>query len=108
MELNKIEQENLKAFLASVYGNQARSWEMNDEVFNQTIYMLQESNKCTDLMDFVPRAMPLGANPISYIKKTARNILLRKLKNSKNQYKVCVSTSAAKFKTKLVLAGLGF
>ena len=30
MELNKIEQENLKAFLASVYGNQARSWEMND------------------------------------------------------------------------------
>ena len=66
MELNKIEQENLKAFLVSVYGNQARSWEMNDEVFNQTIYMLQESNKCTDLMDFVPRPMPLGANPISY------------------------------------------
>lgn len=69
MELNKIEQENLKAFLVSVYGNQARSWEMNDEVFNQTIYMLQESNKCTDLMDFVPRPMLLGANPISYIKK---------------------------------------
>lgn len=106
MDLTRIEQDNLRAFLAAVYGNQANSWNMNDAVFNQTYFMLLESRKCSDLMDFVPRPMGVGTAPIKYVKKSIRSILLRKLKNNKNHYKVCISTSAVKSKSKIVMASL--
>ena len=107
MELSRAEQDVLRAFLASVFGNQANSWPMNDGVFNETYKMLQESRKCSDLMDLVPRPMGVGSAPVKYVKKSVRSILLRKLKNSKNHYKVCVSVSSAKAKSKITMAALG-
>lgn len=58
-------------------------------------------------MDLVPRPMAPGQAPIKYIAKNIRGILLRKLKDSKQHYKVCIGTSALKAKSKIHMAAMG-
>lgn len=50
----------LKRFLVKVYGAQANSWAMNDKVFDVTYQLLEESSKCSDIMDLVPRPYAPG------------------------------------------------
>ncbi|MCG7540231.1 hypothetical protein CBQ28_08980 [Pseudoalteromonas sp. GCY] len=107
MALSDKEKDNLRTFLSSLYGAQVDSWDINDAVFDQTVKMLQQSKKCSDLMDLVPRPMTIGQSPINYIKKSARELLLRKLKNEKQHYKVCVSAVAVKTKSKMHMAAMG-
>lgn len=107
MDLTQIEKQDLRTFLSTVYGPQANSWNINASVFNQTYKMLHESRKCSDLMDLVPRPMAPGQAPIKYIAKNVRGILLRKLKDNKQHYKVCIGTSALKAKTKIHMAAMG-
>ncbi|XQW86571.1 hypothetical protein ACOYR1_07570 [Thalassotalea piscium] len=107
MDLSQIEKQDLRAFLVTVYGAQAKSWSINGSVFNHTYQMLHESRKCSDLMELVPRPMAPGQAPIKYITKNVRGILLRKLKDNKQHYKVCIGTSALKAKTKIYMAAMG-
>lgn len=94
MNLNKVEQENMRAFLSAVYGPQVKSWPMNNNIFDLTYKLLQKSNKCSDLMDLVPRPMAPGQSATKYISKQIRNILLRSLKERKQHYRTCVSAAA--------------
>ncbi len=107
MSLSATEQQDLRAFLSTLYGNQVNNWDINISVFNHTYKMLHESRKCSDLMDYVPRPMPAGQAPITYVSKSIRGILLRKLKNNKQHYKICVSTASLKFKSKIHMASMG-
>lgn len=107
MNLSKEEQQNLRDFLVAVYGSQVKSWNMNDSVFNLTYKMVAESKKCSDAMDFVPRPVATMQSPIKYLSKIARGILLRKLKNNKQQYKICIKVASLKFRTAIQLASMG-
>ena len=107
MDLSEVEQENLRTFLATVYGPQVSEWSMNASVFNHTYKMLNESKKCSDLMELVPRPMAIGQSPIKYISSTARNLLLRKLKDNKRHYQICIGTSALIAKSKIHMAAMG-
>jgi len=107
MSIDITEQHNLKFFLSGVFGPQVQSWAMNEKMFTLTYKLLTESAKCSNLMDLVPRPMPLGANPIGYLTKQARGIFLRKLKDNKQHYIVCVKTSAVRMKTKFLMAASG-
>ncbi|NTS77910.1 hypothetical protein HR060_13705 [Catenovulum sp. SM1970] len=108
MSLTKAEKENLRAFLSAVYGNQVNGWSMNNDVFNLTFKMLEDSRKCSDLMDYVPRPMALGQAPINYVRKSIRETLLRKLKNNKAHYRACIGVVANKKKTKIYMAAMGY
>jgi hypothetical protein len=94
MNLDKIEQENLRLFLSTVYGPQVKSWPMNDSMFDLTYTLLQKSNKCSDLMDLVPRPMPPGQSAAKYITKQVKKTLLRTLKDRKQHYKTCVTAAS--------------
>jgi hypothetical protein len=59
MDIN--DRENLREFIIELYGPQARSWPMNETVFNIIYNMLKESSGCSDLMDLVPRPHALEA-----------------------------------------------
>ncbi len=107
MELSQAEKQDLRVFLAAVYGPQVNNWRINASVFNHTYKMLYESKKCSDLVSLIPRPMTIGQAPIKYISKAARKLLLRKLKNNKQHYKLCVVTSALKAKSKIHMAAMG-
>lgn len=107
MSLSKEEKQNLKSFLVNVYGQQANSWVINDEMFNLTYKMLSESGKCSDVMDLVPRPLAVGQNPANWLTKQVRSMMIRKLKDRKGHYAVCVKTSALKMKTSFLMADAG-
>lgn len=107
MDLSQTEKIQLKAFLVSVYGPSANVWPMNDEVFNLTFKMLHESQKCSDIMDIVPRPIAFGQPAIKWLQAQLRATLLRKLKDQSKHYAACVSTSAWKMKTDFEMAANG-
>ncbi|ELK8311092.1 hypothetical protein JKP28_20485 [Vibrio vulnificus] len=107
MSLSVEEKQNLKSFLVNVYGPQANNWKMSDEIFNLTYQMLSESGKCSDVMDLVPRPLAVGQNPTKWLTTQVRSMILRKLKDRKGHYAICVKTSALKFKTSFIMADTG-
>ena len=107
MSLDVTEKKNLKLFLSGLFGPQVRAWAMNDKMFNLTYELLSESAKCSNSMDLVPRPIPLGASPIRYLTKQVRGLFLRKLKDNKQHYIVCVKTTAVRMKTKFLMAANG-
>lgn len=107
MSLSLEEKQDLKLFLINVYGPQARSWTINDEMFNLTYKMLSESGKCSDVMDLVPRPISVGQNPAKWLTKQVRSMILRKLKDRKGHYAICVKTSALKMKTSFLMIDAG-
>lgn len=52
--------KNLKLFVVNIYGQQASSSEINDEIFNLTYKMLSESVKCSEIMNLVLRPLSVG------------------------------------------------
>ncbi|RMF20003.1 MAG: hypothetical protein D6758_00510 [Gammaproteobacteria bacterium] len=101
------EKEDLRAFLVALFGERARTCPMNDRMFNLTFILMHESGKCSDAMDFVPRPLPPGRAPIQWLKKQVREAFLRKLKNKKEQYVVCVKAAAYRMKHQFEEAALG-
>ncbi len=101
------EKEDLRIFLASLYGSQVNTWPMNDEIFNLTYVMISESSACSDAMDFVPRPLPPGREPIKWITQQAREMFLRTLKERKEHYVICLKAAAYSFKFKFLEASMG-
>ena len=99
--------DNLTEFLVALYGNQAHSWEINDEVAKQVILMVLETEKCSKAMDFIPRPHPYGSNPLSWLGKEAAKGLFRHLKNNKDQYAVCASKASLVWRSKIQMASMG-
>ena len=80
------EQDDLRAFLTSLFGRQVQGWPMNENMFNLTFELVAESSACSSAMDLVPRPMPLGGQPIKWLKKQVREMFLRELKDRKENY----------------------
>ena len=58
-------------------------------------------------MDYVPRPLPPGREPIKWLTKQAREAFLRGLKEGKEQYVVCLKAAAYSMKFKFVEASMG-
>lgn len=105
MDIN--DRENLKEFMVELYGPQARSWSMNEKVFNIIYNMLTETSGCSDLMDLVPRPHALGKAPLKYITKEIRSSVTRKLKDRKQHYTSCIKFVAANYRSQIQMAAMG-
>jgi hypothetical protein len=107
MKLSNLEQKHLRKFLVKVYGSQAKTWTMDEGMFKLTFKMLQKSKKCSDLVDLVPRPMAPGKGPLKYISRQVRKIILRKLKDRKGYYAMCVKSPAYRMRKKFIEESLG-
>ncbi len=101
------ERQDLKSFLVALYGPQANGWPMNEKIFDLTYELVALSGRCSGVMDFVPRPMPYGINPMRYLKKELREMFLRAISKNKDQYIVCVKGAAGGMSTKFKEAALG-
>ncbi|PSU34051.1 hypothetical protein [Photobacterium lutimaris] len=101
------EKHELKAYLTQLWGAEAQLWPMNEQLFDVTYLMLQDSKKCSDLMELVPRPMPVGANPSSWLTKEVRKAIIRKLKDDKQYYFICVQARKLQWKTRFLEAANG-
>ena len=106
MDLTIEERKQLKGFLANLYGPQVQTWEMNNGVFDLTYKMLSKSERCSDLMDLVPRPMPYGQSAARWLAKEVRKAILRKLKERKEHYTVCVKTLSLSMKTQFYMEAM--
>jgi hypothetical protein len=88
------DRENLKEFLIEVFGSKASRWTMTDRMFELTFDLLNSSGNCSDLMDLVPRPYAIGKEPIKYLSGQIRSSFVRKLKERKRHYSVCMNTAA--------------
>lgn len=105
--MDLYEREDLKAFLVSLFGSQVNSWTMNDEIFNLTYELVAASSACSDAMDYVPRPMAPGKEPIKWITKEARSMFLRVLKDRKEHYVACLKSAAYNMKSEFIFAAQG-
>lgn len=105
--MNLHERQDLKDFLSSLYGQQVNKWPMNEQMFNLTYELVALSGLCSGAMDFVPRPMPYGISPMSYLKKELRGIFLRSISKNKKQYIVCIGGAASRMSNKFKEAALG-
>ncbi|WP_219587173.1 hypothetical protein, partial [Vibrio parahaemolyticus] len=101
------EKRNLKTFWISLYGPQANQWPVNADMFDLTYKLLEESKKCSDLIDMVPRPMVVGQSPMSWLFSEVRGRLLRTLRNSKEHYVLCVKPASLKMKTQFAMKASG-
>jgi len=101
------EQQDLREFLISLYGPQAKGWPMTEGMFNLTYELVSESSACSDAMDYVPRPLPPGREPIKWITKQAREMFLRALKDRKEHYVICLKAAAYTMKFRFVEASMG-
>ena len=106
MEMNSVDQRNLRSFLSKLYGTQVERWPMNAEMFELTHRMLAESSGCSDVMDLVPRPMSPGSSAAKYVSGQARSMFLRELKNREQHYISCVRTAAWKLKILFLRAAM--
>ncbi|WP_087021606.1 hypothetical protein [Thaumasiovibrio subtropicus] len=106
--LTENEKHELKAFLIQLWGVEAQQWPINEKMFDVTFLMLEESKKCSDLMDLVPRPMPVGANPSSWLTKEVRKAIIRQLKDDKQHYFLCVQARKLRWKMRFLEAANGF
>ncbi|MBR9868278.1 hypothetical protein [uncultured Amphritea sp.] len=107
MDLDIADQEVLRSFLIKLYGSQVNKWPMNEKMFDTTYQLLDESSKCSDLMDLVPRPYAPGKSAIKYLTKQARSMLLRQLKTREMHYLSCVRTTAFSLKHNFMAVASG-
>ncbi|WP_219583252.1 hypothetical protein, partial [Vibrio parahaemolyticus] len=86
---------------------QANQWPVNADMFDLTYKLLEESKKCSDLIDMVPRPMVVGQSPMSWLFSEVRGRLLRTLRNSKEHYVLCVKPASLKMKTQFAMKASG-
>jgi hypothetical protein len=101
------DRENLQDFLVEVFGAKARRWTMTDRMFELTFELLKASGSCSDLMDLVPRPYALGKQPIKWLTKEVRGVILRKLKERQRHYSSCLKTAAWHSAHKFEMASQG-
>ncbi len=101
------EKDNLRAFLVVLFKEKAIGWPMNHKMFNLTYELISESSACSNAMDYVPRPMPLGQQPIKWISKEVRSMFLRNLKNNKNHYAICLKGVAYRMTRRFDAAAQG-
>lgn len=101
------DRDHLKEFLVSLFGQQARSWFPNEQLFNLTYELVQESGECTEAMRYVPEPLAPGKNAFKWLAKEARSKFLKTLAETKEHYVMCLKTAAWRMVHRFHLAAQG-
>lgn len=101
------EQNDLREFLVTLYGSQARSWQPSPELFDLTFELVSESGECTKAMRFVPRPLAPGRSPFRYLATEVRRKFLRALRENRDHYAVCLSAAANRMAHRFHFAAQG-
>lgn len=104
--LTEQEKNEFREFLSIIYGNQARSWNINLKVLKLFGELIQSSESCSRYMDMVPRPFIVG-NVIKWASKQARDAVIRHLKNGGKHYLVCLRAAGLGLKTDFLMASQG-
>jgi len=105
--MDLYDRDNLKAFLVTLFGNQANNWPMSEKMFNLTFELVSESSACSSAMAFVPRPIPYGQTPFKWLAKEVRSKFLKRLKNDKEHYVICLKAAAYRMVGKFQMASQG-
>ncbi len=105
--MTQEEINNLREFLVSLFGSQAKNWTMNEKIFNLTFKLVSESRACSNAMNKVPRPHALGKEPFKWIKAEARRLLLQNLKDNKSHYAICLKAAAYRMAHQFQMAAMG-
>lgn len=99
-------QDDLRAFLVSVFGNQAKTWNMNEEVFNLTHELIKKTGRCSSAIDLVPRPMKPGQSAFKILTDLARRTFLRHINQNKDIYVLCTTSIARDMVRRFQLASM--
>lgn len=105
--VTKQEKNEFREFLSVIYGNQAKSWNVNLKVLELFGQLIQSSESCSRYMDMVPRPFVVG-NIIKWASKQARGAIIRHLKNGGKHCLICLRVAGLRLKPKFILASQGF
>jgi len=102
------EQQELKSLLGDIFGQSIVSqWEMNEdiaEVFNR---MLADSQKCSNILDMIPR-VPGWIPGKTYLPVQVISAIYRLISHDKQKiYWLCSVPMKAKYRSEFELASLG-
>ncbi|HIO29310.1 hypothetical protein [Marinobacter salarius] len=101
------DREYLKEFLIALFGQQAKSWHPNDELFDLTYELISESGECDEAMKLVPEPLGPGKNTLKWLSKEARSKFLKMLAENKEHYTLCVKAAAYRMAQRFHMAALG-
>lgn len=100
--LTKAEINALRQTAISIWGNDAKSWEMNQYVANVIVKAVTQINTCTKNLGYVPKFPGYVAKPArDYIIKNVTNIVANHLEltKKKGKYIACISSAARDHRT---------
>lgn len=104
--ITEQEKNEFREFLSVIYGNQAKSWNINLKVLELFGQLIQSSELCSRYMDMVPRPFVVG-NVIKWASKQVRDAIIRHLKNGDKHYLICLRAAGLSRKTEFIMASQG-
>jgi len=107
MELKYYDTERLKSFLIRLYGAQAKTWPMNEKIFNLTYGLVSSSAACSGSMALVPMPVNPFSNALKSIGKQAAKKFIKALNDDESHYVICLKAAAYKSLTAFQLAAQG-
>jgi len=104
--ITEKEKSEFREFLSVIYGEQAKSWNINLKVLELFGQLIQSSDSCSRYMDMVPRPFVVGSI-IKWASKQARDAVIRHLKNGGKHYLICLRAAGLSRKTDFIMASRG-
>lgn len=107
MALDQETENIVRVLITAWYGAQASSWSITDETVLQVAKVLENSGKCSDIMQYVPT--PMGAfSGASTLTKMGMNYIKTAIKKAASDkalyYNSCIIVEAARFKNDIFLS----
>lgn len=106
--MSYVEQQQLKSILVDIFGiSIAQSWEMNDDVAEVFNRMLADSQKCSHIIDMIPR-VPGWIPGKTYLPLQVISAIYRLVTHYKQKlYWLCSEPMKVKYRSEFELASLG-
>jgi len=107
MSLSYYTRDGIREFLVSLYGAQANSWNINNQVGAVVYEMVRKSSQCSATMNWVPRPLNPFSNPFTQIAKQQIKAFINSLLDNKEHYVACLRAASLNHKSKIYLASQG-
>lgn len=104
--ISEQEKQDIRELLATIFGDDALTWNINLRVLQLFGELLQSSGRCSRYMDKVPRPYYFGSS-IKWASKQVRTAVIRHLRNGGRHYLICLRAAGLSRKTDFVLASRG-
>lgn len=101
------EKEELKAILVNIFGERARTWDVNEDSAKILSEMLQKGRKCSSAVEKLPR-VPGWMPGAAFLPTQVIGYLYREVRHSKQSiYQMCQTVQLSPYATAFEMASLG-